>query len=83
MQTVSNFSRTRRIDIDILRAIAVLSVIFFHFEVPSFPGGFLGVDIFFVISGYLITLHINEQLANNDFNFIRFYARRIRRLPQH
>ena len=80
MQTVSNFSRTRRIDIDILRAIAVLSVIFFHFEVPGFSGGFLGVDIFFVISGYLITLHINEQLANNDFNFISFYARRIRRL---
>jgi peptidoglycan/LPS O-acetylase OafA/YrhL len=70
----------RRIDIDILRAIAVLSVILFHFEVPGFSGGFLGVDIFFVISGYLITLHINEQLVIGEFRFTTFYLRRIRRL---
>ena len=50
--------RARRIDIDLLRAVAVLAVIFFHFDVPGFAGGFLGVDIFFVISGYLISLHI-------------------------
>lgn len=70
----------RRIDIDILRAIAVLSVIFFHFDVPGFSGGFLGVDIFFVISGYLITLHIQQQTAQSSFNFTLFYLRRIRRL---
>ena len=70
----------RRIDIDILRAVAVISVIFFHFEVPGFSGGFLGVDIFFVISGYLITLHINDQLSQGTFSFPNFYLRRIRRL---
>ena len=73
-------ARKRRVDIDILRAVAVLSVIFFHFEVPGFSGGFLGVDIFFVISGYLITLHINEGLTRGDFKFANFYLRRIRRL---
>ena len=57
-----------------------LAVIFFHFEIPGFDGGFLGVDIFFVISGYLITLHIQEQLSESKFNFLYFYLRRIRRL---
>ena len=70
----------RRIDIDLLRAVAVLAVIFFHFEIPGFDGGFLGVDIFFVISGYLITLHIQQQLSESKFNFLYFYLRRIRRL---
>ncbi|EEB79571.1 putative acyltransferase domain protein [marine gamma proteobacterium HTCC2148] len=60
--------------------IAVLSVILFHFEVKGFSGGFLGVDIFFVISGYLITLHINEQLEQESFSFSMFYLRRVRRL---
>lgn len=67
-------------DIDLLRALAVLAVIFFHFEVPGFSGGFLGVDIFFVISGYLISLHIQEQIDNSGFSFFYFYLRRIRRL---
>ena len=53
---MSNVSR--RTDIDLLRAIAVLSVILFHFDVPGLQGGFLGVDVFFVISGYLITTHL-------------------------
>lgn len=70
----------RRIDIDLLRAVAVLAVLFFHFDIPGFNGGFLGVDIFFVISGYLITLHIRQQVANSKFSFISFYLRRIRRL---
>ena len=60
--------------------MAVLAVIFFHFEIPGFEAGFLGVDIFFVISGYLITQHIQEQLAESKFNFKYFYLRRIRRL---
>ena len=73
-------SASRRIDIDMLRAVAVLAVIFFHFEVPGFSGGFLGVDIFFVISGYLITLHISESLSTGEFRFSTFYLRRVRRL---
>ncbi|MBK6736527.1 MAG: acyltransferase [Haliea sp.] len=73
-------SSLRRTDIDLLRAFAVLAVILFHFEVPGFDGGFLGVDIFFVISGYLITAHIREQLSDGTFTFSQFYARRIRRL---
>ncbi len=70
----------RRIDIDLLRAVAVLAVILFHFDVPGLSGGFLGVDMFFVISGYLITLHIRQQFAAGTFSFVNFYARRIRRL---
>jgi peptidoglycan/LPS O-acetylase OafA/YrhL len=77
---VSSDASSRRTDIDLLRAVAVLAVIFFHFEVPGFKGGFLGVDIFFVISGYLITLHIQQQLSNSSFSFLYFYVRRIRRL---
>jgi peptidoglycan/LPS O-acetylase OafA/YrhL len=69
-----------RPDIDGLRAVAVLSVVGFH----AFPfwvkGGFIGVDIFFVISGYLISTIIFENLENNSFNFIEFYSRRIKRI---
>lgn len=70
----------RRVDIDLLRAVAVLSVLFFHFDIPGFSGGFLGVDIFFVISGYLISLHIQQQLQQGRFSYRMFYLRRIRRL---
>lgn len=76
----SNYMNSRRIDIDLLRAVAVLGVIFFHFSIPGFSGGFLGVDIFYVISGYLITLHVQKQLSESNFSFIYFYLRRIRRL---
>ena len=75
-----------RPDIDGLRAIAVVSVIFYHSElsynnINFFNGGFLGVDIFFVISGYLITsLIIKELYSTNNFSFTYFYERRIRRL---
>lgn len=69
-----------RPDIDGLRAIAVLSVVAFH----AFPfwinGGFIGVDIFFVISGYLISSIIFGSLERNAFSFIEFYSRRIRRI---
>lgn len=66
-------------DIDGLRAIAVLGVIFFHIGL-SFPGGFVGVDVFFVISGYLITRNITGQLESNSFSFGQFYTRRALRL---
>ena len=68
-----------REDIDWLRAIAVLAVVAFHFEAPVY-GGFVGVDIFFVISGYLITGIIQAELKNGAFSFARFYERRVRRL---
>src|SRR5205085_797763 len=69
-----------REDIDWLRAIAVLAVVAFHFETPGIFGGFVGVDIFFVISGYLITGIIQSELAAGHFSFARFYERRVRRL---
>src|SRR5262245_28847816 len=69
-----------RADIDGLRAIAVLSVVLFHLDLTGFAGGFVGVDVFFVISGYLITSIIKHKCENQDFRFADFYARRIRRL---
>ncbi|MBF0164737.1 MAG: acyltransferase [Magnetococcales bacterium] len=71
---------TYRREIDGLRAIAVLSVILFHIKIV-FKGGFLGVDIFFVISGYLITSLILQELKEtNGFSFANFYERRARRI---
>ncbi len=69
-----------RSDIDGLRALAVCIVIFFHFGIPGFSGGFIGVDVFFVLSGYLIGSIILNQLHKDTFSFLRFYFRRIRRL---
>lgn len=69
-----------RPDIDGLRAIAVLSVVLFHAFPHHMPGGFIGVDVFFVISGYLISLIIFENLKNNSFSFVEFYSLRIRRI---
>ncbi len=66
--------------IDGLRAVAVLPVIAFHFDVLGFAGGFVGVDIFFVISGFLITRLILEQTQAGRFSFGQFYYRRFRRL---
>lgn len=69
-----------RPDIDGLRAIAVISVVLFH-AFPSWArGGFIGVDIFFVISGYLISTLIYENLEKGTFEFLEFYARRIKRI---
>ena len=69
-----------RNDIDGLRAIAVLSVVFFHSGIDLFSGGYVGVDIFFVISGFLITSIIYREIENNSFSIARFYERRIRRI---
>lgn len=69
-----------RHDIDGLRAIAVLAVIFYHTRVPGFSGGFVGVDVFFVISGYLITSIILNDIREEKFSIARFYERRIRRI---
>jgi len=69
-----------RDEIDGLRAIAIIPVVFFHAGFEIFSGGFLGVDVFFVISGYLITTIILKELNNNKFSIINFYERRARRI---
>ncbi|WP_010177409.1 acyltransferase family protein [Aquimarina agarilytica] len=69
-----------RPDIDGLRAIAVMLVILFHAGFTSISGGFVGVDIFFVISGFLITSSINKQMSQGTFSFQNFYLKRIRRI---
>jgi peptidoglycan/LPS O-acetylase OafA/YrhL len=69
-----------RPDIDGLRAVAVLSVLAFHKGLFQLPGGFIGVDVFFVISGYLISSLILKDLAHGTFSFRRFYERRVRRI---
>jgi len=69
-----------RAEIDGLRALAVLPVIFFHAGFENFGGGFVGVDVFFVISGYLITTIIISEMAENKFSIVNFYERRSRRI---
>ena len=69
-----------RAEIDGLRALAVLPVIFFHAGFELFSGGFIGVDVFFVISGYLITTIIISEMAEGKFSIINFYERRARRI---
>ena len=79
MKFKSNYNDYRA-DIDGLRAIAVLSVIIFHINESLLPGGFIGVDIFFVISGYLISLHIFKDLEKGRFSIVEFYRRRVKRI---
>jgi peptidoglycan/LPS O-acetylase OafA/YrhL len=77
----SNTERPRRRDIEGLRAVAILLVAGYHAGVPGFSGGYVGVDVFFVISGYLITwLLVEEVEMTGRLSFARFYARRARRL---
>ena len=69
-----------RPEIDGLRALAILPVMLFHAGVPMWSGGYLGVDVFFVISGYLISALLLEELSKGGLNLRRFYVRRARRL---
>lgn len=66
--------------IDGLRAIAIISIICFHFFPNALKGGFIGVDIFFVISGFLITTNLLNDLNSGGFSFLEFYKRRIKRI---
>ena len=69
-----------RPDIDGIRAIAILSVVFYHAHLAWIPGGFTGVDIFFVISGYLIGGHVFSAIRSGEFSFLAFYKRRAKRI---
>jgi peptidoglycan/LPS O-acetylase OafA/YrhL len=69
-----------RPDVDGLRAIAVLAVLFFHTGFLNFPGGFVGVDVFYVISGYLITSLLAREMLEDKFSLVSFYERRARRI---
>ena len=71
---------TYRKDIQILRGIAVLLVVLFHLEMAGFASGFLGVDVFFVISGYLISRILLTEWAQGRFSLLQFYERRVRRI---
>ncbi|MFS8038006.1 acyltransferase family protein [Xanthobacter sp. AM11] len=73
-------SLTYRPDIDGLRAVAVGSVVLFHGRIPPFGGGFIGVDVFFVISGFLITSILYREMSGGSFSLVDFYDRRIRRI---
>lgn len=69
-----------RTDIDGLRAIAILPILLFHAGVTALSGGFLGVDIFFVISGFLITSIITREMDSDNYSIIKFYKRRVVRI---
>ncbi|QRG05114.1 acyltransferase [Xanthobacter dioxanivorans] len=73
-------SLTYRSDIDGLRAVAVGSVVLFHARIPPFDGGFIGVDVFFVISGFLITSILYREMSAGTYSLVDFYDRRIRRI---
>ncbi|MDM7984938.1 MAG: acyltransferase family protein [Maricaulis sp.] len=80
MSVVKNGNPNYRPDIDGLRALAVMSVVLFHVNESWLPGGFIGVDIFFVISGFLITGNIANEVSAGTFSLGEFYRRRIRRI---
>ena len=80
MSSQDSHSISYRSDIDGLRALAILPVVLFH-AFPNFlPGGFIGVDIFFVISGYLITSILLKDIQAGNYSIKTFYARRVRRI---
>ena len=63
-----------------MRALAVLAVLLFHLDLPYFDGGYLGVDVFFIISGFIITKNILRQMEDGSFSIPSFYYKRFRRL---
>jgi len=69
-----------RYDINGLRAIAIMGVLLFHYKVPAFAGGFAGVDVFFVISGYLMSRVVMGQVAKGTFSFATYFERRLHRI---
>ena len=75
-----NTANTKNLVIQGLRSVAVLSVLLFHAGVPWLQGGFLGVDVFFVISGYVITSLLQREITNGSFSFASFYEKRAWRL---
>ena len=80
IRTIALRSIAYRPDIDCLRAFAVISVIAFHYDIPPFRSGFVGVDVFFVISGFLITTIISSEIGAGVFSLAAFYRRRARRI---
>jgi peptidoglycan/LPS O-acetylase OafA/YrhL len=78
--STSQFHHRYRPEIDGLRAIAVLAVILYHADAPFLSGGYVGVDVFFVISGYLITSMMMVQHQSGSFSLLQFYERRARRI---
>ncbi len=79
-ESIASHSAKYRPDVDGLRAVAVLAVLFFHTEFAPFRSGFVGVDIFYVISGYLITSILVRELREGKFSILSFYERRMRRI---
>jgi peptidoglycan/LPS O-acetylase OafA/YrhL len=71
---------TYRAEVDGLRTVAVIPVLLFHLGYGFVKGGFYGVDVFFVISGYLITKILTEDIENGNFSMVRFWVRRVKRL---
>lgn len=84
IKNLNNLAVVKRInyraDINILRAISVVAVLLYHAEFKLFKGGWLGVDIFFVLSGFLISNIILSEIYTNTFSFLQFYFRRVRRI---
>lgn len=80
-KTIATRSYEIRTDVEALRAVAILLVVAFHCHIEAIPGGFIGVDVFYVLSGYLITgLLVNEAEKTSRIGLLQFYARRVRRL---
>src|ERR1700748_1429563 len=77
---VPNAELHYRPDVDGLRAVAILAVVFYHYGFWQLSGGFVGVDVFFVISGFLITGLIRGEMVEGRFTIRHFYERRIRRI---
>ena len=80
VESAQKHTHTYRPDIDGLRAIAILAVVIFHAFPSKLKGGYIGVDVFFVISGYLISSIIMRDIYNEEFSYIRFYINRIKRI---